>query len=155
MLTEVSWTRANWLQLCDLLFGYLYNYRITSFTHDCSESAWNIRKLSRTLSGFVVPNEGDSLEYVIGENAVRGLTYPLHRAVASIRTVALDDLPKLVGMGRTAILKALLQIKVIFESKDPYYLHNRVFIDDFIIWVQRLKQDRFDQYVKEMGAINR
>jgi len=49
------------------------------------------------------------------------------------------DIYVLFKLGKIAILKALLQMKKLFESQENYYIYNRCWIDDYCIWTMQVK----------------
>ena len=70
-------------QLIDILFGFLYDFRINRFTSTC-ESHWTIHKLSATLSYFrdynmTYPLHLNDVKLALITSFRRSLIYPLYR----------------------------------------------------------------------------
>lgn len=123
-------------QLTDVLIAYCYEFRSQSFELT-SESSWTINKLSYTLSCFV---DLDDVKQSLLCSVRRQLVFPIYRNYEFARQVVRDAI-LILGFGRRFIVKVLLEIKVLFEKNEPYYLLNTLYIDDFIIWVQNLKEE--------------
>ena len=51
------------------------------------------------------------------------------------------------------ILKILLKIKVLFDKSEPRYLLNILFIDDYCIFIQNIKEDSLIVLAKEINSI--
>jgi len=51
------------------------------------------------------------------------------------------------------ILKVLIKIKALFEKNEPRYLLNILYIDDFCIFLQNVKEELFLKVVKELQMI--
>ena len=66
---------------------------------------------------------------------------------------ALQDLKEIFGMGKVMILKVLIKIKALFEKNEPRYLLNILYIDDFCIFLQNVKEELFLKVVKELQMI--
>ncbi|KAL1915970.1 uncharacterized protein VTP21DRAFT_6358 [Calcarisporiella thermophila] len=121
-----------YLGLVDLLFAYSYNHRFTE-GESTVESAWTIGKLSPTLAcleQFTTLNELFIALYR------RVLSYPLYRSWSLAQQIQ-QDTYILLRLGRRAVLKALLEIKDIFDYHDVYYVYSKVIIDDYCVWLQR------------------
>jgi len=125
-------------QLADILLAYCYELRAQGYDFE-SESAWSINKISYTLSCFV---QIESLKESLICSARRILIFPFYRHWELIQT-GVKDLVELLGLGRKFIVKALLEIKVLFERSEPRNLLNVLYIDDFIVWVQQLTEGIF------------
>ena len=46
------------------------------------------------------------------------------------------DVQTILRHGRRTILDTLLRIRRIFKSDDQRYLMNRMFLDDYVVWIQ-------------------
>lgn len=68
----------------------------------------------------------------------RALTYPLYRNVALCEKV-LQDVYIMFKLGKRAILKALLDMKYLFDHHDVYYVYSKIFLDDYCVWIQHSK----------------
>jgi len=56
-------------------------------------------------------------------------------------------------VGKIMILKILLRIKAMFEKSEPRYLFNILFIDDYCIFLQNIKDDELKKFEKELLII--
>ena len=45
-------------------------------------------------------------------------------------------------------------MKLQFEEKEPYYLHNRLYIDDLILWIQKVEEKSVTQFKEEVVSFN-
>ncbi|ORX55567.1 SHQ1-domain-containing protein [Hesseltinella vesiculosa] len=123
--------KDTYLGLVDLLFAYCYNHR-TSEGENTVESVWCIGKLSATLSCLEVFS---TLKDVIVTGFRRSLAYPLYRNWALCEKVLLD-VYILFKLGKRAILKALLEMKDLFDHHDIYYIYSKIYLDDYCTWIQ-------------------
>ncbi|XP_071982975.1 protein SHQ1 homolog [Engystomops pustulosus] len=126
-----------YLGLIDLLLSYCYEVRVTEGERNV-ESAWNIRKLSGTLSWF---ENYRSVRDVLVSFGRRVVCYPLHRNFRLV-TRAVRDACALLQLGKAAILKCLLDIHSIFQENDPAYILNDLYITDYCIWIQKVKSKK-------------
>ena len=128
------------LGLLDILFAYAYNVRTTE-NEDNVESGWTICKLSGTLSWFETYN---SMNEVIDCCMRRSLCYPLYRNW-QLSLKVINDLKKITLLGRKYVLKCLLHIQQIFnQSGDSRYILNDLYITDYCVWIQQVKQETFE-----------
>ncbi|XP_072454763.1 protein SHQ1 homolog isoform X2 [Notamacropus eugenii] len=123
--------------LIDVLLAYCYEVRVTEGESNV-ESPWNIRKLSGTLSWFESWNNVHEILVSFGR---RVLCYPLYRHFKLV-TKAHVDTVKILQLGRSAILKCLLDIHKIFQENDPAYILNDLYIADYCIWIQKVKSKK-------------
>ena len=121
------------LSLVDLVFAYAYDHRTTG-GEPTVESAWTIAKLSATLSWFC---GWTSLHKVMLACLRRALVYPLYRHWR-LALLALQDTYQILTLGRRAILKCLLGIRLLLEKSDQRYYLNRLYIDHYCVWIQQL-----------------
>jgi protein SHQ1 len=125
--------------LIDILYCICYEYRITvgEFT---VESATNITQLSSLLSHFDnydIKNNGDDIVSLIRNLIRRSLTYPYLRYWDYIQII-LTDACKVLFLGKRHILKLFLQLKILYDKSHCFYLLNKVYIDDYCIWLQKI-----------------
>ncbi|XP_043831077.1 protein SHQ1 homolog [Dromiciops gliroides] len=120
--------------LIDILLAYCYEIRVTEGESNV-ESAWNIRKLSGTLSWFESWNNVHEILVSFGR---RVLCYPLYRHFKLVTKAHIDTV-KILQLGRSAILKCLLDIHKIFQENDPAYILNDLYISDYCVWIQKVK----------------
>lgn len=136
------------LGLVDILFGYAYDIRINE-GEDCTESHWNICKLSATLSWletFTSPRE------VVCSCLQRSLIFPLVRNFTLGQQVMRDVTRLLRGSanksveqrwhgGKKSVVKSLLQIRrILNNSPDSRYILSDLYVNDYIIWSQKVKE---------------
>ena len=99
------------------------------------ESSWTLSKLSSSLSWF---EEFSKIENCLFSFLRRVLTYPLYRNF-DLGIECIKDVSKVLKLGKTFVLKCLLDMKDIFEHDQEKYLLNKLFIDDYCIWIQKTK----------------
>ena len=132
------------IQISDIVFCFCYEMRgIGEIT---CESASNINKISPTLSCLL---EFASIEEMLAGCYRRTLIYGLYRNI-NIAQTAWTDTINLFQEGKAAILRVLAKIRLIFNQSEPRYLLNRLFIDDFIIWIQNCEE--INDFYRNMAA---
>ncbi|XP_010628271.1 protein SHQ1 homolog isoform X3 [Fukomys damarensis] len=120
--------------LIDILLAYCYEIRVTEGERSV-ESAWSIRKLSPTLCWFETWTNVHEILVAFGR---RVLCYPLYRHFKLV-TKAHRDTVKILQLGKSAVLKCLLDIHKIFQENDPAYILNDLYISDYCVWIQKTK----------------
>jgi len=138
------------LQWVDILWAYLYDFRTTGFEQGY-ESTWNISKISATISCFA-DFKGMKIKDLLISLYRRSLIYPLYRNFQLCETIT-ADLIKILAIGRKAVLKCLLAFKKVNEKRESGYLINRIFINDFIVWVQQAQDIMFQYALQELQDI--
>jgi len=135
------------LQIVDILYAFLYEYRVTEgeFT---SESGWSINKLSATLSTFV---EMADVKQTLISSIRRSLIFPLYRNY-QLSIKIKEDLVKMLKEGKIPMLKSLLKIKHLFERYEPRYLLNTLYVDDFCLYLQSVKDAEVSKIAQEIEA---
>ncbi|XP_068205701.1 protein SHQ1 homolog [Palaemon carinicauda] len=123
--------------LVDILYAWSYNHRVT-LGENCVESAWNISKISATLSWL---DSFTQLKHVAVSCVSRSLIYPLIRNWHLAQAVLKDTL-QLLSLGPKQVLKCLLEIQRIFNNSEPRYLLNQLYITDYCVWIQRVKDNK-------------
>ncbi|KAM3843691.1 protein SHQ1 homolog isoform 1-T4 [Vipera latastei] len=126
-----------YLSLIDILLAYCYEVCATEGENNV-ESPWNIRKLSSTLCWL---ESFTSISEVLISFGRRVLCYPLYRHF-SLVIRALNDTIMILKLGKSAILKCLLDIHKIFRENDPAYILNDLYITDYCIWIQKAKSKK-------------
>ncbi|KFM61268.1 Protein SHQ1-like protein, partial [Stegodyphus mimosarum] len=130
-LLDKSQVKVALLGLIDILFAYAYNKRTTE-GENTVESGWTINKISATLSWL----ESFNSLYEVAHSCVRrSLCYPLYRHFELSITV-LDDVQKILLLGRKYVIKCLLEIHELFCSSEPRYILNDLYITDYCVWMQ-------------------
>jgi len=132
-LVDKTSLKKTYLGLVDILYAYCYDWRITEGGH-CCESPWNISRLSATLSWF---DSFESIHEVIHSCIRRSLVYPVSRHWMLSRKV-MKDVIKVLKSGPIGILVCLLDILDIFGKKEPYYLLNQLYIEEYCVWIQQI-----------------
>lgn len=147
-------TRSLLLSLLDILYAYAYDHRTTMGEPTC-ESSWTVAFLSPTLSWlekYVPPY--DSSKDVVQWCIRRALIYPYIRNFDFCSQVVLQDVIRILDQGRRTVVRCLLQLHTIFEKSEVHYLHNKLYIDPFISWVQSLnEEDLFHTLAQEIQTV--
>ncbi|XP_063859181.1 protein SHQ1 homolog [Scylla paramamosain] len=126
------------LGLADILYAWCYNHRITLGENNV-ESAWNVAKLSSTLSWL---DSFTSLKDVAVSSIRRSLTFPLVRNWLLAQQV-LKDTAHVLSLGRKKVLKCLFEIRRFFSASEPRYILNQLYINDYCVWLQKVKENKF------------
>lgn len=129
--------RQVYYSLIDILLAYCYETRVNEGEKNV-ESAWNIRKLSPTLCWF---ETWTNVHEVLVSFGRRVLCYPLYRHFKLV-TKACRDTIKILQLGKSAVLKCLLDIHKIFQQSDQAYILNDLYISDYCVWIQKAKSTR-------------
>jgi len=131
------------LSLVDIIYAYCYNIRV-NLGEENAESAWIINKLSSTLSWFRI---FDTFDEVVLSCVRRSLCYPLYRRW-DLSILLLSDVRKIFENGCVCLLTSLLDIYKMFNSSEPRYVLNQLYIKDYCIWIQQLKSTHFETVIK-------
>nr|XP_003217839.2 PREDICTED: protein SHQ1 homolog [Anolis carolinensis] len=126
-----------YLSLVDILLAYCYEIYASEGEKNV-ESPWNIRKLSSTLCWLETFTGMSDVLISFGR---RVLCYPLYRHF-SLVTRAINDTIVILQLGKSAVLKCLLDIHKIFRENDPAYILNDLYITDYCIWIQKAKSKK-------------
>ncbi|XP_005885133.1 PREDICTED: protein SHQ1 homolog isoform X2 [Myotis brandtii] len=129
--------RQVYYSLIDILLAYCYETRVNEGERNV-ESAWNIRKLSPTLCWF---ETWTNVHEVLVSFGRRVLCYPLYRHFKLV-TKACRDTIMILQLGKSAVLKCLLDIHKIFQESDQAYILNDLYISDYCVWIQKAKSTR-------------
>eukprot|EP00357_Protocruzia_adherens_P007018 CAMPEP_0115040254 /NCGR_PEP_ID=MMETSP0216-20121206/44675_1 /TAXON_ID=223996 /ORGANISM="Protocruzia adherens, Strain Boccale" /LENGTH=512 /DNA_ID=CAMNT_0002421371 /DNA_START=90 /DNA_END=1628 /DNA_ORIENTATION=- len=135
------------LAVFDIVNAFCYDHRTMMKDPTC-ETPWTITKLSHTLSSYIYYT--DAKEAKISTQR-RMLTYPLYRNFELAQVINKNATERL-RTGKKDILKCFLNIKHLFERTEPRYLLNRLFIDDFCIWIQQVPHSKFVELADELDA---
>jgi protein SHQ1 len=138
--------RVIYLGLVDVLFSYCYNYRTTE-GEDTVESAWNICRISGTLSAL---ESFQTLQDTLKCSFRRSLSFPLYRSFA-LSVKVKDDVVVLLKLGKRAILKALLSMKQLISFHESMYLMDRIYISDYCCWIQKASMSRLVNLASELN----
>ncbi|XP_004738424.1 protein SHQ1 homolog isoform X2 [Mustela putorius furo] len=123
--------------LIDILLAYCYETRVTEGEKNV-ESAWNIRKLSPTLCWFETWTNVHEILVSFGR---RVLCYPLYRHFKLVMKAYRDTI-MILQLGKSAVLKCLLDVHKIFQENDPAYILNDLYISDYCVWIQKAKSKK-------------
>ncbi|KAF0877801.1 SHQ1 protein, partial [Crocuta crocuta] len=129
--------RQVYYSLIDILLAYCYETRVTEGEKNV-ESAWNIRKLSPTLCWFETWTNVHEILVSFGR---RVLCYPLYRHFKLVMKAYRDTI-KILQLGKSAVLKCLLDVHRIFQENDPAYILNDLYISDYCVWIQKAKSNK-------------
>uniref|UniRef100_A0A7S2S5C4 Shq1 C-terminal domain-containing protein n=1 Tax=Rhizochromulina marina TaxID=1034831 RepID=A0A7S2S5C4_9STRA len=103
-------------------------------------------KLSATLHWLV---DFSSPAEVVVSSARRCLSYPYLRCWPILRCT-LGDVALLFLRGRRCVLKSLLQVhRILAQGREGYYLLNKIFVTDMIVWMQKVPEDLLVQFAAE------
>lgn len=130
----LSYEKGTYLGLVDLMFAYSYNLRVTEGDNNV-ESVWCVGRISPTLSSL---EQFTVLKDVLISSFRRALTYPLYRNFTLCEKI-LQDVYILFKLGKRAILKALIDMKELFDHHDVYYVYSKILLDDYCVWIQHSK----------------
>jgi len=131
------------LSLVDIIYAYCYAVR-TNFGEENSESPWLINKLASTLSWF---RNFDTFDETVISCIRRSLCYPLYRRW-DLSILVLSDVRQVFENGCACLLVCLLDIHKMFNESEPRYLLNQLYIKDYCVWIQQLKNTYFDTVIK-------
>lgn len=137
-----------YLQVIDILFAYLYDFRINDFEQN-SESGWCINKLSNVFSchlnfKYVFFSFTEEPPFNLFEELVRHLLiasyrrvicYPLYRNLELCEKIRSDDLTFIIENGKSYIIKSLLNVRIAFERSEPRFILNEIYVDQLIRWM--------------------
>ncbi|KAM6169947.1 protein SHQ1 homolog [Rhynchocyon petersi] len=126
--------RQVYYSLIDILLAYCYETRVTEGEKNV-ESAWTIRKLSPTLCWLEICTNIHETLVSFGR---RVLCYPLYRHFKLVLKAYRDTIT-ILRLGKSAVLKCLLDIHRIFQENDPAYILNDLYISDYCVWIQKIK----------------
>jgi protein SHQ1 len=123
--------RAALYAIADVLFASLYDLRVTAGERNV-ESGWAVCKVSPTLSWF---ETFGSAKEALAACFRRALTYPMYRHLGLCRA-ALADVKALFALGRSQVLRALLDLRRLLERSEGKAHANRLYVDHFCVWLQ-------------------
>ncbi|XP_004456276.1 protein SHQ1 homolog isoform X1 [Dasypus novemcinctus] len=135
--------------LIDILLAYCYETRVSEGEQNV-ESAWNIRKLSPTLCWFETWTNVHEILVSFGR---RVLSYPLYRHFKLVMKVYRDTI-KILQLGKSAVLKCLLDIHKIFQENDPAYILNDLYISDYCVWIQKAKSKKLAALAEALKKVS-
>ena len=131
-------------------YRYTYDRRITDDDPNV-ESGWNIWNISASLSWL---DRFDSPRDALSACLDRSLIFPYvfersyslaltrisiinrYARLWKLSVCCVRDVQTILRHGRRTILDTLLRIRRIFKSDYQRYLMNRMFLDDYVVWIQ-------------------
>ncbi|XP_029418667.1 protein SHQ1 homolog [Nannospalax galili] len=114
------------------------------------ESAWTIRKLSPTLCWF---ETWTGIHEIVVSFGRRVLCYPLHRHFKLV-VKACRDTVRILQLGKSAVLKCLLDIHKIFQENDPAYILNDLYVSDYCVWIQKAKSRKLTDLAEALKEVS-
>lgn len=125
---------ATYLGLVDLCYAYSHEYRVCGgeFT---AESATTAAQLSASLAWL---ERWESVREVAEACVRRALCFPLLRSWP-LAVCCLRDTAAVLRCGRRGVLRCLLKLRHLMERADEKHLLNRLFLDQYCVWVQGIK----------------
>ncbi len=139
------------LGLVDIIYAYLYNCRINNGDIEVignNEIAFNITKIS-SLFSWCDTYDNDSVYNVLVSVTRRSIIYPYLRRW-DLTMLVLNDLLNIFTLGKKILLSCLLHIYKIFEYGHSYYILNKLYVIDYITWIQNLKTETLEKFVLEL-----
>jgi len=131
--------------LLDILFAYCYDKRV-NYGECSSESGWTISKICATL---VCSERFETFSELIVTSSRRSLIYPIYRHFELTKKVW-SDVAEVLKIGQIPIIKALLDISKIFNESDGRYIFNQLYIDQYIVWIQKMKKEKLQEIVMKI-----
>jgi hypothetical protein len=136
--------KETFLSIIDILLAYSHEFRMTDGEFNV-ESALTIRKLSATLSYSIYYKDFNELFRIFSR---RALSYSYLRRWDLI-CLSVSDTECILGNNKIPAIRSLLRVKKLFSQSNTMYLLNRIFMDDMLIWIQQLQEQRFKQLIDE------
>lgn len=124
--------------LVELLLSFVYCFKIYDGEYDNPEVAWNLVILTPTMCYLESTSE---IQKVFDNFMIRSLCYPLYRNW-SLSYSCLEDALSLMQLGKGAVLKALIWVKISLERDDSRSVFCRIIVNDYCGWIQ---SDSFDE----------
>ncbi|KAF7303612.1 CS domain-containing protein [Mycena indigotica] len=148
---------ALYLTLATILFAYSYDARTTE-GEPTPESAWTICSLTPAFAALdpapysIEPTSEitpmDLLATFV-QSYRRTLAFPLHRSFI-LAEACRNDTARLLVTGKRAILRVLLRMKDILAHHEVYYVYNKIWVEDFCVWVQSTASD---DVLRSLGTV--
>ncbi|KAG8903329.1 hypothetical protein FRB99_003432 [Tulasnella sp. 403] len=137
-LTDAAQVGVLHHMLISILFGYAYDLR-TTLDDPTPESAWTIASLTPAFSALDV-SPFTTLSSTLISSYRRALAFPLYRNWSLCQTCQ-ADVAGILKLGRRGVTRALLRTKRILDRHEAYYIYSKIWVDDFIVWVQSCATD--------------
>ena len=135
--------------LATLLYGFAYDFRTASGEANV-ESSWTISILSPLLSWL---DECKDLEQAMISCMRRSLIYPYLRSY-KLSKLIVDDVGSILQSGKHVVLQTLLKVYKIFEKSETKYMINKLFIEDYCVWIQTVQNELLLNFGKKISALD-
>ncbi|EDL91447.1 SHQ1 homolog (S. cerevisiae) (predicted) [Rattus norvegicus] len=123
--------RQVYYSLVDILLAYCYEVRVTEGEH----------------------NTWTDVHEILVSFGRRVLCYPLYRHFKLVLKAYRDTL-KILQLGKSAVLKCLLDVHKIFQENDPAYILNDLYISDYCVWIQKAKSKKLAALTEALEAVS-
>lgn len=136
-------TYALYLTLINILFSYAYDLRTTQ-NDPTPESAWTICSLTPAFSALDTSSSSSPpasrspnahLTSILVASYRRALAFPLYRNWELCERCR-EDVVHIMSGGRRAVTRALLTVKKILDRHETYYVYSKIWVNDFVVWIQ-------------------
>ncbi|EDK99373.1 SHQ1 homolog (S. cerevisiae), isoform CRA_a [Mus musculus] len=117
--------------LVDILLAYCYEVRVTEGEH----STWT------------------DVHEILVSFGRRVLCYPLYRHFKLVLKAYRDTI-KILQLGKSAVLKCLLDVHKVFQENDPAYILNDLYISDYCVWIQKAKSKKLAALTEALKAVS-
>jgi SHQ1 protein len=157
--------RRQWslgMGLIDVLYAYVYDHLTTVDHEPTVESAWTISTLSTSLSwlhDWLEDDDDDDdphrisleemVQSVVQSSVRRSLIYPYIRNFSfsiyiweQVVLILQNTTPDSIRI----IMRCLLQVRNILNFSDIYYFGNKLYIDPYLIWIQKYRNTNYLQH---------
>ena len=111
----------------------------------CAESAWNVVKLSPTLSCC---ERHGSLKECVAASARRSLCFPLYRHFG-LAVAVLGDVAAVLRLGRAAVVKQLIEAAACMADGGRHVL-NQLYLEPYAAWAQRVDERRLQSLAEAL-----
>lgn len=136
-----------YLGLVSIIFASCYEERVT-LGEGTVESGWTVAKLCPLFSGLDDEFVDEGMPGIVSACLRRSLCFPyLRNWKLSALGVFYRDVYEILRLGRRRILRVLLRVKQLFDNSShgeggsQYYVYSRIWVDDYIAWIQVAAQD--------------
>nr|KAF6476170.1 SHQ1, H/ACA ribonucleoprotein assembly factor [Rousettus aegyptiacus] len=123
--------RQVYYSLIDILLAYCYETRVT----EGEKNTWT------------------NVHEILVSFGRRVLCYPLYRHFKLVMKAYRDTI-KLLQLGKSAVLKCLLDIHKIFQESDPAYILNDLYISDYCVWIQKAKSKKLAALAEALKEVS-
>jgi protein SHQ1 len=150
LIDEHEETHSLLCGLSSILYGFAYDFR-TANGESNVESSWTISTLSPLLSWLDECN--NNLELILISCMRRSLIYPYLRSY-KLSNMIIHDVVAIFQSGKHVVLQTLLKIYKIYEKSETKYMINKLFIEDYCVWIQTVKDNVIRKFADEIKAID-